>query len=583
MPLDREIRVRGSAVSRGVGIGKAVYIFGDRHQFLRRNIAEKEIDSEISRYESALRSAKAALESDVATIGATAGERAAELLDAHLSILLDPELDRRIRDSIAVERANAEWAIQSAFVHYSDAAKRSSNDRFREKHFDFAEVADRLLSAVAGSNTSTGVEAGSVVATPELRASTLLQLRQAEVAAIVTEHGGWTSHSSILAREFGIPCVTGISRLFGYIGGETVAIVNGNTGEVVFDPSEASLAVFEEMSRGAVAASNAVVPPVDVPLQTLDGRRITLRTNTTSLETFEISKGKGALGIGLFRSEALISTLGRIPTEDEQYEIYKRIAQATGREGLRIRTFDVESETRQKNPALGLRAIRLGLQRKELLIPQLRAILRASVDNSIKIVIPMITDAAEMELVRGLILEQADELGDLGTAFGRPEIGAMVEIPSAALMAEQIAAAADFICLGTNDLAQYILAADRDNEIVADWFRTLHPAMLQTVKSVIDACRRADKPLVVCGEMAGSPFYVPVLIGMGAVELSVGPPSIEPVRRVVSGIAFEEAAELVRDVMKFTGPDEVELKVAETAKKKWLHLYPSGFFEQHGR
>ncbi len=583
MSENREIRVKGRAVSRGIGIGKAVCIFGDRRQFLRRGIAESEIDTEIARYKTAVSTALDTFNDDIDRTTAAAGQRAAEVLDSHLMILQDPELEKRVKESITTDLVNLEWAVQHSFDQYSETLKKNTSSQIRETYLDLADVAERLLSALAGRYIPPELEKGAVVATSELRASTLLKLREAEVAGIVTEHGGWTSHSSILAREFGIPCVTGIVQLFGYIRNGAVVAVDGNIGEVVFDPSDASLARLETSSNGKVEVSFPNSSAADEPLQTLDGRRVTLRTNTTSLESYAAAKSKGARGIGLFRSETLIANYGRIPTEDEQTEEYRRIAEATGGDGVRIRTFDIESNMRQKNPALGLRAIRLGLRKTEILIPQLRAILRASYHGNIKIVIPMVTDAGEIAAVREILSRQAQDLEKLGVPIGDPEVGAMIEIPSAALLADQIAAAADFLCLGTNDLAQYILAADRDNETVSDWFRTLHPAMLRTVRSVIEASLSANKQFIVCGEMAGSPFYVPILIGMGAAELSVGPASIEPVRRVAAGIAFEEAAELVREVFTFSSPDDVERAVAQTAKAKWLHLYPSGFFEKYGR
>jgi phosphotransferase system enzyme I (PtsI) len=221
------------------------------------------------------------------------------------------------------------------------------------------------------------------------------------------------------------------------------------------------------------------------------------------------------------------------------------------------------------------------MRKPELLVPQIRALLRAAYDRSVSIVVPMVSGTSEIDRVREIVSAQKRSLEKEGTKVGTPQFGAMIEIPSSALVADQVAAASDFVCLGTNDLAQYVLAADRDNEAVSEWFRTLHPAMLRIVKSVIDSCKKAGKSLVVCGEMAGSPFYVPVLIGMGATELSIGPKSIGPVRRVIAGVAFEEAAALLRELERFSTADAIEQTVADTARRKWPHLYPDNFFERN--
>jgi phosphotransferase system enzyme I (PtsI) len=578
-----EIRIKGRAVSRGIGIGKAVCLFGTRKQFFRREISASEISIEVARFDAAAERAHEALNLDIATARTGAGERVSELLEGHLVILQDPGLQARIIKSISHDLMGCEWAIQHSFDQYADALTKTVDPHLREKSQDLEDVAERLFSELEGRSAPEELGPGSVLVTSELRASTLLQLRDAALAGIVTEHGGWTSHSSILAREFGIPCVTGISHLFRHVESDTLIAVNGNNGEVYFNPRDPSLVRLQNSRIGNIKVSDRSEQLEAESLQTLDGKPIVLRTNTTSIESYNLAKENGAEGIGLYRSEDLIGKYGRIPSEDEQTEEYRSIATATGQAGVRIRTFDIESERRQRNPALGLRAIRFGLQKPEFLIPQLRALLRASFDSNVKVVVPMVTDATEVHAVRQILAEQTRDLNKMGILTGTPEVGAMIEVPAAALLADQIAYSADFLCLGTNDLAQYVLAADRDNEMVSDWFRTLHPAMLRTVKGAIESCRTVGKPFIVCGEMAGSPFYVPVLIGMGADDLSAGPSSIEPVHRVAAGIAFEEAVELVRKIMKCTSADEVEEAVAEIAITKWLHLYPQGFFEQHGR
>ena len=585
-----EIRIIGRAVSRGIGIGNAVCLFGTRKQFFRHTIRREQVEAEIGRFENAKEIASAALQGDVERSRSKFGDAIADILESHLLIIEDPEFHSRVKNTIETEYFNAEWAVNSAAEKYSSLLEKSTDQHLREKHLDLEDVADRLISAMASGAEEIQFEKGSVIAASELKASTILRLQEAGIAGIVTEHGGWTSHASILARELEIPSVTGISHLFSYVAEGSRIAVDGFNGEVIFDPTNATQDDLHSRNSEGIASHSITKLGAEADLMTLDGRSIIIRTNTSSVESYKLAEKSGAKGIGLYRSEGLNGRFGRIPTEDEQFEEYCRIAEAAGKEGVRVRTFDIDGDVyaadgfgRQRNPALGLRAIRLGIRKPELLIPQARALLRASYRRNVSIVIPMVSGTSEIDRVREILFEQKVLLENDDVSVGDPGIGSMIEIPSAALLADQVAAASDFVCLGTNDLAQYVLAADRDNENVSEWFRTIHPAMLRLVKSVIGSCKRAGKRLVVCGEMAGSPFYVPVLIGMGASELSVGPKSVEPVRRVIAGIAFEEAAKLSRDLENFSNADDIEQMVADTALHKWPHLYPADFFKLNSK
>ncbi len=288
----------------------------------------------------------------------------------------------------------------------------------------------------------------------------------------------------------------------------------------------------------------------------------------------------GAQGIGLYRSEFLFNQFKGFPPEQEQIKAYRKIAQLVGADGVRIRTFDLsvvqlfdESAEKEQNPALGLRGIRLGLSHKKEFRLQIRALLQASADSFIDIVLPMISDVSEILSAKKILKQEKELLKKKGIRFGNPRLGAMVEVPSAVLMIEEIAGEVDFFCLGTNDLVQYLLAVDRDNEAVADWFRTLHPAVLRAIKTVLQAAENNDIPIIVCGEMAGSPFYVPILIGLGATDLSMNVNSILRVRRIISGIAFEEAQEIVKKLEVFKTSDEVEDYVHNSFQEKWSHLF----------
>jgi len=576
-----EIRISGRAVSRGVATGTIVCLFGTRRQFFRRSLTESEIESEVARVEQALAESVAKIETELAAIKATTMSSLSAILQTHQLILTDPILGSGILNNVTSGRMNAEWATQTACDSQADGLSTHSDPHLAEKRLDVEDVCDRILSCLGTAEGKLDLSVDSIIAAREISPSMLLRLSEKGIVATISESGGWTSHTSILARELGIPSVTGIREIFDHFESGQHAMVDGNSGEVTIHSKTVSGA-----SKPAIRKE--FLPPIRQydSFSTIDERVITIRTNTTTVDGYHAAASLGAKGIGLYRSESLIGSDGIIPNEDQQTAAYEQIAKAVGSESIRIRTFDLDASQfdatrslRQKNPALGLRAIRLGLTNVELMRTQARALLRASVENQIGVVVPMVTGVSDVVEVREIVDTEANRLETDEVAVGHIEIGAMIEVPSAVFVIDQLAARCDFFCLGTNDLAQYLLAADRDNEAVSKWFRTLHPAMLRAVRCVIDECRAADKPLVVCGEMAGSPFYVPVLIGLGATELSMNPNSIAAVSRIVNGIRYSDAVELVRDLETLSDADDMERIVTETAQSKWEHLFQPGFLE----
>ncbi|PYS86095.1 MAG: phosphoenolpyruvate--protein phosphotransferase [Acidobacteria bacterium] len=580
-----ETRIQGRAVSRGIAFGKIVCVFGNRRHFVRRTIDESDLETEMAGVKAALESARASLRSDIQKTLSRQKSSTSEILESHLLILGDPTLESRIVNRIDGDRINAESAILSVFDEISSGFRSSTEDSLREKALDIDDVCERLLDAFGPEQVELTFPANTIVAAKEIKPSTLLEFAESGVSGFIAELGGWTSHTSILARESQIPAITGISKIgTKFFDGQTV-IVNGYSGEIILDAEEKTIETYRSLRPSDIRHAPASEKQVHGS-KTLDGREIVIRTNATTVESYETAASNGALGIGLFRSESLISKFKRIPTEEEQMLFYVELANAVGNAGIRVRTFDIDADqyidpsaSRQRNPALGLRAIRLGLLNRDLLEPQLRAIIQASYEHDIGIIIPMVSGVAEIDAVRKLISEVTVRLENEQVSFGSPSVGAMIEIPSAVLVVDQIVATVDFLCLGTNDLAQYLLAADRDNEAVSRWFQTLHPAMLRAVRRVVEVCRAAGKPLIVCGEMAGSPFYAPVLIGLGATELSMNPGSVEAVRKVIGGIALEEAAELVQKLETMSTAEEIEDAVSVTAREKWPHLFADGFLD----
>jgi phosphotransferase system enzyme I (PtsI) len=405
-------------------------------------------------------------------------------------------------------------------------------------------------------------------------------LSESNPKAIITEHGGWTSHTFILAREINLPAVTGLKGILRRLQTGDEAIIDGFNGEVILNPTPESIKKYKFVETRYQESTFQKSESVKESLKTLDNYEITIRANIDLPEGYAKAKQSGAKGIGLYRSEFLFNQFKGFPSEQEQLKAYRKIATLAGADGVRIRTFDLsveqlagENKEREKNPALGLRAIRLVLNYKREFRQQLRALLQASFDQKIDIVLPMISDVSEILQTKRIIEREKDRLRRKGVKTGSPRLGAMIEVPSAVIIADEIAREVDFFCLGTNDLVQYLLAVDRDNEAVADWFRTLHPAVIRSIKTVLSAAAKNSIPTTVCGEMAGSPVYVPILIGLGATELSMNVNSIARVRRTISNIAYEEARAIAENLQNCRTADEVEDQVRERYLEKWSHLF----------
>jgi phosphotransferase system enzyme I (PtsI) len=582
-----ETLLKARAVSRGVAIGKIVCLFGKNRQFYRVELAKSEIDSEVRRFRSAIRLATRQLNS-IATgkTRSTAGSIPG-IFDAQKMILEDPSLSAKIEAAIADQHINAEWAVKQVTDGYVAKYKAITDDHLRERYIDLEDVSDRIVNALGGGGKSKiHLAKDAVIVAKELKPSTMVELTEHFPRAVITEHGGWTSHTFILAREVNLPAVTGLKKLMRRVDTGDDVIVDGYNGQIILHPTEETLKKYRVAASEFRSITREDIEDWDSSPKTLDGREIIVRANLDIPAVYKQAKRRGARGIGLYRSEFLFNQFKGFPSENEQTDAYRKIAEFAGEDGVKIRTFDLgveqlyaQSFHKEKNPALGLRGIRLSLTNPNHFRTQIRALLRASFERNIDIVVPMVSGLSEIIATKETVAREKTALELKGISTGSPRIGAMVEVPSAVLMINELVEETDFICLGTNDLVQYLLAVDRDNESVAHWFRTLHPAVIRAVKNVITATAEAGKPLIVCGEMAGSPFYLPLLIGLGATELSMNVNSILRVRKMIAGIAYEEARELVKDIELSKTADEIEHAVHYHIRTKWAHLYPADFFQ----
>ncbi len=584
----REQRLPALAVSRGIGIGKIVFLHGERRRYFRLDLDTEQIEAELERFKAALKTSTLQLRAISSDTASDSRQSASGIFGVHL-LILESSFAEKIETFIKKEHVNAEWAIKTISDQYVERQTRVTETDFRDKYLDIEDVSTRLLNALDKFQETIHTHSDSVIAARDLTPSAIMELVKNKPSALITEQGGWTSHSSILARELNLPMVSGVRNLEHYMLAGDRVVVDGINGEVILNPSDETVAGFQALpvahSQSGISGSSRAES-----LMTMDGTRFVLRANVDQPETYQTAKNRGARGIGLYRSETLIRQPGAIPSEDQQFEAYKNIADASGEQGVKIRTFDVGIDRFgsaphwiERNPSLGLRAIRLSLADPTHFRTQLRAILRAAFGKKIDIILPMISGADEIVRAKMILDSERADLIKAGIDIGDPQLGAMIETPSAVLTAFEIAKHVDFLCLGTNDLVQYLLAVDRDNDAVADWYQTLHPAVIRAISNVLVAAQNAGVPVTVCGEMAGSPFYVSVLLGIGVRDFSMNVNSIQAVRRLLSGISLSDAVALVVNISKFLTAEEAENYLREYYFKHWAALFPADFLDSRFR
>ncbi|NNE67049.1 MAG: phosphoenolpyruvate--protein phosphotransferase, partial [Pyrinomonadaceae bacterium] len=471
----------GRAVSRGIGIGEIELLYGAKRQYSKAKIDTSEAVLELDRFRGAVSTAEGQLEELVGSDGA--GEGQAGIFETHLLFLRDRSLLKKIEVLISEDKLNCEWAVSAAIEEFSSRYRKLSDKHLREKYIDLEDVGERLLASLGNTrNEDFRIKEGAVVAASQLRPSTMIEIAASRPAGLITEAGGWTSHSFILARELEIPAVTGIAKVMRYLQtGETV-IVDGYRGEVLLNPTKEKLATYESsIPFGESQKSSPKAKPV---VETQDGVSIRVYANLDPVSKKQDEEIAMEHGIGLYRSEYLFTRTSGYPSEKEQIEKYKSVISKAGDAEVRIRTFDVSVDqlpgntaNRENNPALGLRGIRLGIRDKSQLRAQIRALLIAGQGKTTGIVLPLVTDISEILYAKEMIEEVTEELAAEGIESGGPAFGVMIEVPSTIFQIDEIFEIVDFVNVGTNDLIQYLLAADRDNDLVAGLFRSLHPAV----------------------------------------------------------------------------------------------------------
>ncbi|NRS46916.1 phosphoenolpyruvate--protein phosphotransferase [Brevibacillus sp. HB2.2] len=567
-------KITGVKASAGIAIGKAFLLTTPDLQI--NTVAIEDPANEIQRFQEALARAKNDLEGIVLRVEQEMGTDHADIFKAHLLVLEDPELVDTVKDKITSEKTNAESALNDVAQAFIGLFEQMDNEYMRERAADIRDVTKRVLSYLLGVPFAGLGELTEevIIVADDLTPSDTAQLDRRYVKGFVTDIGGRTSHSAIMARSLEIPAVVGTQGITRAVQPATLIILDGHEGIAIIDPSEEEIADYRRKQTDYEAQKAELAKLVNDKTVTLDNHHVELAANIGSPEDVAGAIANGAEGVGLFRTEFLYMGRNDFPTEEEQYLAYKHVLEHMGDRPVVIRTLDIGGDKHlsylalpeEMNPFLGHRAIRLCLDNQELFRTQLRALLRASVHGNLKIMFPMIATLEEFRQAKAILEEEKKSLVNRGIVVSdQYEVGIMIEIPAAALMADQFAREVDFFSIGTNDLIQYTMAADRMNEKVAYLYQPYHPAVLRLLHNVIKAGHAQNKWVGMCGEMAGDPIAIPILLGMGLDEFSMSAGSILPARQQLSRLSAEDAAKQMDTILQMSTSVQVEAFV-----KEWL-------------
>jgi phosphoenolpyruvate-protein phosphotransferase (PTS system enzyme I) len=578
--------IQGIGASPGIVVGKAYLVERFKIRLPQKQIASVRVEGEVNRFLNAIQESQNQLTEIKEKILDPEVRKHSFILDVHSMILKDEMLLQDTVDTIRKRKVNAEWALDLTLEKLDTAFKAIEDEYLRERRSDLHYVAARIFRNLLGKKHDdiTKIKGKVIVVAHDLSPADTLQMNLEHVAGFITDIGGKVSHTAILSRSLGIPAVVGLEVATSLINGGDLLIINGETGEVVINPTEEVSKSFLERKRRTRLIEREVLKYASLPAETRDGVRVRLQANIEMVEEISSSKMHGAEGIGLYRTEILYLNRKDLPTEEEHFRTYRRLVENIYPATATIRTLDIGgdkflpdySKSNELNPALGLRAIRFSLKETGIFKTQLRGILRASVHGKLRILFPMISGIEEIRQAKAILEEVKKGLARAKIPFDeKMEIGAMIEIPSASDIADILAKEVDFFSIGTNDLIQYALAVDRINEHVSYLYEPLHPAVLRIIRWVVQSGHQAGIPVAICGEMAAEPAYAVVLLGLGLDEFSMNPVSIPRVKKVLRMVRFEESRSLVEQLFQFPTASEIKYFV-----RKWMaKRFPEDFTE----
>lgn len=564
---NKEIVLQGISASKGIAYGQVFVYLQSELEIPRYTVDPDRRVAEIARFEQALVTTRQQIAALQAQVRKNIGEEEAMIFDAHQMVIEDQALISETLRDFKASGLNIEMCFNAVAQRYVQAFAEIDDEYLRERAADIKDVAKRVLQVLlgqAGTNLSSLADQRAVVA-HDISPSEAASIDRSSALAIVTEAGSRTSHAVIVARSMKIPAVVGVKEITGRVVNGDWIIVDGYDGVVIVRPTEATLFRYGRIQKERKSFESRLLAANEQPAETLDGVRVTLRANIEKADEVELVKQYRGEGVGLYRTEFLFLNSPRLPDEETQYAVYRKIVEGLAPQPVTIRTLDLGGDKPlpgdeqligpEANPFLGFRAIRMCLENPEFFKIQLRAILRASAHGKVELMYPMISGAEELAKANALLEEARGELRQRGQGFDeKMRVGTMIEIPSAALAADVLATKCQFFSIGTNDLIQYLLAIDRGNNRTAHLYEPTHPAVLRTLKRVIDEAKANQIKVSVCGEMAGDAVYAPLLLGLGVDELSMTPPLLPAVKFLLRNTKFSDARKLAEEALKETDP-----------------------------
>lgn len=563
------ILLEGVAASPGIAIGKSLLKKEEKIKIDKKNISNDQIENEIQKLHKALNKSKKSLKKLKEETAENLGEEQAEIFTAHLMILDDPEVIPLFEDKIKNNKINAEAAVKAVIDEFSAVFTAMEDQYLKERGSDIKDVGMRIIKNLLGiENMSDKLKKDIIIIADDLTPSDTAKLDTDKVLAFVTKEGSKTSHSAIMARSLGIPAVVGVgNKLIEKSENNMEIIVDGNKAKIFLNPDQATLNEYKDKFKKYEAEQQSLDFFKDKKAETKDGYAIEVVGNMGNIEDVNSILANGGEGVGLFRSEFLYMDRSQLPSEEEQFNVYKKVAKKMGDRPVIIRTLDVGGDKElsyldfpeEMNPFLGYRAIRVCLQRDDIFKPQLKALLRASSFGNLKIMFPMISSLEELQAAKAKVKEVKSELKADGVKYNKDiDLGIMIEIPAAVMIAERLAKEVDFFSIGTNDLIQYTVAVDRMNKQISAMHTPYHPAVLRLIKKTIEAAHAENIWVGMCGEAAGEELLIPFLLGVGLDEFSMSAVSILKTKETLSKWTLAEAKKESEKLMEFATAAEVK-------------------------
>ncbi|MBN2092408.1 phosphoenolpyruvate--protein phosphotransferase [candidate division KSB1 bacterium] len=573
--------LKGISASPGIAIGKVFHLRGDVIKIEERDLDESEVEQEIEKFKNAIEEAKADLRKLTKHASRKLGVGNATIFDVHRMLLEDETIVGQTIEIIRSEQKNADLIFFRQMNQFQKKMEQLNDEFFKERATDIIDVKRRVLQLIQGERRGdylARLSTPHIIVARELTPSDTITLDRRKILAFATDIGGRTSHAAIMARALEIPSVLGLKNISELIAPNDRIIVDGNHGEVIINPSPETLDKYRKLQGDYYDYERKLTKIRELPCRTLDGKDIELSANLEFPDEIESVISHGAKGIGLYRTEYLFLAREELPSEEEQFQAYDSVASKIYPESVIIRTADLGGDKspdslkipQEDNPFLGWRAIRICLKETEMFKAQLRAILRASARGNVKIMFPMITTIEELDQCIQLLNEAKQELDSLKQSYNANiDIGTMIEVPSAAIMTDVLAKRISFLSIGTNDLIQYTLAADRGNERIAYLYENVPPAVIRLIKQVVESGHKRGVWVGMCGEMASDPLAIMILVGLGLDELSVSPIALPEIKQIIRSIKFSDAAHIAQKVMQMENGAEIKKYIRKVMAKRF--------------